>query len=81
MISFDKSIEFINVSLNDPQHFTCGSFEGQRLDHVKVDLVKHMPLRIVKDMPYAFNEGYLTYYCTFMTLMLSMPPFKVLQLT
>jgi len=39
-----------------------------------MDLVEHLSPNIVKDEPYAFYEGYLSYCCRFAQLVLSMPP-------
>ena len=36
--------------------------------------VKPLPLSIVKDKPYSFGEGYLSYCCIFLCLLLSKPP-------
>ena len=46
-----------------------------------MDLVEHWPPSIVKDKVYTFNEDYLSHFCSFMRLMLSMPPYLVLSLT
>ena len=43
-----------------------------------MDLVEHWPPSIVKDKVYTFNEDYLSHFCSFMRLMLSMPPYLVL---
>ena len=47
VIVFCKPIKLIDMSPNDPQHFDYECFEGQVLDGVKMDLVKHLPLSIV----------------------------------
>ena len=56
---------------NDPPIVDCDLFEGQGLDSVNVKL---LPLSLVKDKHYSFDECYLSYYCRFMTLLVSMHP-------
>jgi len=74
VISLDKLVEFIDLSPNYPQCFACESFDDQGFDQVKVDLVEHITPSIVKDVPYTFDEGSLSYCYKFVTLMLPMPP-------
>jgi len=58
-------------SPNDPPIVDCDLFKGQGLDSMNVE---PLPLSIVRDKPYAIDEGYLSYCYKFMILMLSMPP-------
>jgi len=55
----DDFIQLIDVCRNDPHEFDYVSTEGYGLDCAKVNLVDHLQLSIVKDKPYAFNDGYL----------------------
>jgi len=73
VIVFDKSMELIDRSINHPLVFYYESFEGHRLDCVKVNLVENLPPNIVKDEPYAFDESYLSNWCSFVQMMLSIP--------
>jgi len=67
----NKPENLIYITPNDPPIINRDLFEGHGLDSVKV---KPLPLSIVKDEPYTVDEGYLSYCCRFLTLMLSMPP-------
>jgi len=75
VVASDEHVNMLNMTQNYPSRLNYTLFEGQELDHVKVE---SMPSSIIKDEPYAVDEGYLSELCRFMTLMISMPPISVI---
>jgi len=55
-------------------------FKGEGFDHVKVNLVEHLPPSIVKDKPHTFDEGYLSRLYRFVQLVFSMAPLSGLKI-
>jgi len=70
-IELDEPVDLPHTIQNDPSSFSCPLFEGLGLDNVKVDSV---PPGTVETKPYAVDEGYLSSWCRFVTLWMSMPP-------
>ena len=70
MLDPDEPVNMLDIPLNDPYSFDCSLFDGSRLDGITVD---SLPLSIIKDEPYAVDEGYLSSCCKFVTLWMSMP--------
>jgi len=71
IVDFDKPMYIIDMIMNEPSSFECSLFEGSGLDSATVD---SMPPSIIKDRPYAVDEGYLSACCRFVTLWMSIPP-------
>jgi len=71
VLDSDELVNILDITLNDPSSFNCALFEGLGLDGVTAD---SLPPSIIEDEPYAVNEGYLSDYCRFITLWMSMPP-------
>ena len=61
----DKIVKSNDLCPNDPHLLDYMSTEGLGLDYATVDFVANFPPNIVKDKPYASNEGYLNEYCRF----------------
>jgi len=74
MVISSKIVESLDVCQTDPNEFDYVSTKGPGLDCVTMDLVENFPPGIVKDKPYAFNKGYLSDYCRFVRMLLSLPP-------
>jgi len=64
-------MDVLELTLNDPSSSTHTLFDGLGLDDIKVD---SFPPSIVETKPCAIDEGYLSSYCRFVTLWMSMPP-------
>jgi len=71
VVDSDELVNILHMILNDPSSFDCDLFEGSGLDDVTVD---SLPPSIIRDEPYAVDEGYLSNLCKFVTLWMFMPP-------
>ena len=66
-------MKIVNFCPNDPRMLNRKCCEGHGLDFAKVDLFKNLTSSIINDNPYAFDEGYLSDYCRFSQVLLSLP--------
>jgi len=66
-----EHVNMLDIWPNEHPTFYYALFEGQGLDG---DTVDSLSPSIVKDEPYAINEGYFSNCCRFVTLMMFIPP-------
>ena len=71
VVDYDEPVSMLEITQNDPSGFDYALFEGFGLDGVTAD---SLAPSVVKDKPYAIDEGYVIDCCRFITLMMFMPP-------
>ena len=74
MFISDESMESLYLCPNDLHILDHEPFEGYELDCARMDLVENFSPSIVKDKSCAFDEDYLSDYCRFTQVLLSLPP-------
>jgi len=60
-----------DMTQNDPSSLNCALFKGYGLNSATIECLSPS---IVEDDPYVVDEGYLSDYHRFLTLLMSMPP-------